>query len=198
MKINESRNYIVPLRKGWLKVPRWRRSKRAVAELKKFLERHTKADEIKLSNWINELIWAHGGKNPPAKIAIKVELKEEEIGKTKKEKIKVAYADLQVLTKRAERIEDKAKKTKAERDKKKSLKEKAEEAIKGVTEKKPAAEESKAEKTEEPKTYKCDYCDEVFDSKGALKMHLRDNHRDEEEKKKQAKVSKAAELKMNK
>ncbi len=190
MKVNETRNYIVPLRKGWLKVQVWRRSKRAVAELKTFLLKHTKADNINLSRWINELIWENGGKNPPAKISVKVTLKEES-GKNK-EKVKVAYADLAVLSKRSERIESKAKTAKEEKEKKKSLKEKVQEAMKGET--KP--EEKTEEVAEAPKEHKCEYCDEVFDSKGALKMHLQDAHREESQKKEQAKVSKQQELSM--
>ncbi len=195
MKLNETRNYIVPLRNGWLKAPRWRRSKRAVAELKKFILKHSKAENVKLSNWINELIWNNGGKNPPAKVSVKVTLREDEVGK-KKEKIKTAHVELAVLSKRAERIEEKTKKYKSEKEKKKSLKEKVQEAMKGEKPKEePTAEVKEAEA---PKEHKCEYCDEVFDSKSALKMHMQDEHREEAKKKEQAKVTRQQELQMQK
>ncbi len=195
MKVKESRNYIVPLRRAWLKTPRWRRSKKAISALREFLLKHTKADEINISRWINELIWSHGGKNPPAKVTVKIEMKEEEIGKgSKKRTIKVAYADLTILPARAKRIDEKKK---AEASKRKAKKE----AGKGVMEKmKSAVEEATKEKEvkEEKKEHKCEFCEETFDSRSALKMHTQDEHKSELQKKKQAQVTKAQELGMNK
>ena len=113
MKVNESRDYIVPLRKGFLPTPRWRRSKRAMSLLRQFILKHTKAEKVIISRWINEEIWANGGRNPPGKIKVKVVLKEE----GDKVKIRVAHTDLDVLPARSTRVKQKA-------EKKLSLKEK--------------------------------------------------------------------------
>lgn len=90
----EERIYNVPLRNNWKKVPKWRRSKRASNHLKDFLLRHTKAKEIKISNFLNEAIWKHGGENPPGKIKVKVTEDKDGIWK----------AELAELPERAKRI----------------------------------------------------------------------------------------------
>ncbi len=74
------RVYTVNLRKRTLNAPRWRRAKRAVQELRRFVERHMKAKVVKISNRVNELIWSRGAKNPVVKFKIKVE-KEGEVAK---------------------------------------------------------------------------------------------------------------------
>jgi len=43
------RTYNVPLRREWLKAPKYRRSKKAVAALRQFLQKHMKSDVVKLS-----------------------------------------------------------------------------------------------------------------------------------------------------
>jgi len=134
MKEGESRTYIVPLRKAWLKVPKWRRSKRAVAALRNFILRHAKTKEVKIGKWLNEALWARGAKNPPAKITISV----------KKEK-EVAKAELAVLPPRAKRLAEKTK-ARAEERKKKEAERKAKEE-----EKKKKTEEHKKKKSEEKK-----------------------------------------------
>tara|TARA_Y100000310_G_scaffold333802_1_gene412114 strand:- start:259 stop:726 length:468 start_codon:yes stop_codon:yes gene_type:complete len=113
MKVNESRVYVVPLRKRFVLVPRWRRSKQAMKILKAFILKHTKADRVIVSGWINEEIWKHGGKNPPGKLKVKVILKEEEIevkGAASNVKIKAAHVDLDTLPAKAARVKKKAEK----------------------------------------------------------------------------------------
>jgi large subunit ribosomal protein L31e len=66
------RVYNVPLRREYLKVPRWRRSKKAVKALRQFLGKHMKSDRIKLSTTLNEHVWKHGGKNPPHHVKVAV------------------------------------------------------------------------------------------------------------------------------
>jgi large subunit ribosomal protein L31e len=72
LKEGESRVYNVPLRQRSLTSPKWRRTKKAVTVLRDFLKKHTKSDDIKLSKFVNEEVWSRGGKNPPAKISVKV------------------------------------------------------------------------------------------------------------------------------
>jgi large subunit ribosomal protein L31e len=70
------REYIVPLRKGWLKVPKYKRGNKAVKTLKEFLARHMKIYDndlrrIKLDVDLNNEIRFRGMKKPPAKIKVK-------------------------------------------------------------------------------------------------------------------------------
>jgi len=66
------RTYIIPLRKEWLKSPRYRRAKKAVTAVKDFLIKHMKSDDIRLGKHLNEELWKHGIKNPPCKIKVNV------------------------------------------------------------------------------------------------------------------------------
>ena len=70
------REYIVPLRSGWLKVPDYKRSKKAVKTLKEFMVRHMKIYDrdlrkIKIDVDLNNEIRFRGMKKPPAKILVK-------------------------------------------------------------------------------------------------------------------------------
>lgn len=67
------REYIIPLRKEWLKAPSFKRAKKAVRGVREFLARHMKAefDDIKVGRFLNEQLWERGMKNPPHKVKIK-------------------------------------------------------------------------------------------------------------------------------
>jgi large subunit ribosomal protein L31e len=66
------RTYNVPLRKEHRKVPRWRKTKKAVDALREFLVKHMKSEDVKLSTELNEHIWKHGIKNPPHHVKVSV------------------------------------------------------------------------------------------------------------------------------
>ncbi|MGV8169519.1 MAG: 50S ribosomal protein L31e [Candidatus Nanoarchaeia archaeon] len=68
------RNYTIPLRKNFAKVPKYYRSKRAINHIKAFIVRHMKVaeEDIKLGKNLNEKVWMHGIKNPPGKVKVKV------------------------------------------------------------------------------------------------------------------------------
>ena len=66
------RTYNVPLRKEYRKVPRWRRTKKAVDALRLFLKKHMKAEDVKISKELNEHVWKHGIKNPPHHVKVNV------------------------------------------------------------------------------------------------------------------------------
>ncbi|MFH1849089.1 MAG: 50S ribosomal protein L31e [archaeon] len=66
------RVYNIPLRKEFLKSPRWRRTKKAVAALRKFLARHMKSDNIKIGKYLNIELWKHGIRNPPHHVKVNV------------------------------------------------------------------------------------------------------------------------------
>jgi len=66
------RTYNVPLRKGYINHPRWKKSQKAVTVLKVFLKKHTKREDVKMGMHLNEFIWKHGIKNPPHHVKIDV------------------------------------------------------------------------------------------------------------------------------
>ena len=72
MKNGETRTYTVPLRKEYLKTPKWRRAEKAVSTLRSFVERHSKVEDIKIGKWVNESIWKRGAKNPPSRVRVDV------------------------------------------------------------------------------------------------------------------------------
>ncbi len=72
MKNGETRTYTVPLRKEYLKTPKWRRAEKAVSTLRSFVERHSKVEDIKIGKWVNESIWKRGAKNPPSRVRVDI------------------------------------------------------------------------------------------------------------------------------
>lgn len=65
------RIYTIPLR-AVKKAPRWKRSNRAIAEIREYLKRHTKSDYIVLDATINEKVWERGSEKPPSRIRVRV------------------------------------------------------------------------------------------------------------------------------
>jgi len=65
----EERDYVVPMRRGFVKTPRYIRTKRAISVLRAFLVRHCKA-EIRIGQHLNEEVWARGIRNPPGKVKV--------------------------------------------------------------------------------------------------------------------------------
>jgi len=138
------RTYNIPLRREWLKAPKWKRTKKAVKAAKEFLQRHMKSENVKLGRYLNEELWKKGIKNPPHHI--KVDVKKDEEGNV--------FAELAGAPKVEEKKEEKPKKPvkpemKKEEIKEKKKEEKAEEA---KEEKEKVVVEK--EKPEEPKKEK--------------------------------------------
>lgn len=73
------RTYNIPLRREWLKVPRYKRAKKAAKALREFVSRHMKSDDICIGTYANMEIWKNGIRNPPHHI--KVNTKKLEDGK---------------------------------------------------------------------------------------------------------------------
>ncbi|MBL7206412.1 MAG: 60S ribosomal protein L31 [Candidatus Aenigmarchaeota archaeon] len=87
--------YTIPLRSEFTKVPALERVNRSVSTIRAYLYKHLDADDVKISQKTNESLWKGGIKRPPAKIRVKVELKDgiatarlpdEKTEKSKKEK----------------------------------------------------------------------------------------------------------------
>jgi large subunit ribosomal protein L31e len=68
----EERILNIPLRKTKA-VPRTRRAKRAIAEIREYVVRHLKVDEdhVWIDGALNEKIWSRGIQNPPSSIRVK-------------------------------------------------------------------------------------------------------------------------------
>jgi large subunit ribosomal protein L31e len=66
------RVYTIPL--GIVKsVPIYRRSNRAMTEVRKYLARHMKTtvENIKIDTGLNEVIWARGDMKPPLRVRVR-------------------------------------------------------------------------------------------------------------------------------
>jgi len=70
------RTYIIPIRRTTVKVQRWKRAKKAIWTIRKFMKRHMKSDDILIGQELNELIWSRGGKSVPGKVQVNVKLEE--------------------------------------------------------------------------------------------------------------------------
>jgi len=70
------REYIIPLKKSYLKGPRYERTSKAIKTIKKFIARHMKVEDrdtskVKLDPYFNNEIWFRGKTNPPTKVKVK-------------------------------------------------------------------------------------------------------------------------------
>ncbi|MBU4535005.1 MAG: 50S ribosomal protein L31e [Euryarchaeota archaeon] len=70
------RVYIIPLRKV-KNVPRTIRSPKAVRLVREFIQKHMKAEEIKIDASVNEKIWERGIQKVPPKIKVKATKEED-------------------------------------------------------------------------------------------------------------------------
>jgi|SaaInlV_200m_DNA_2_1039689.scaffolds.fasta_scaffold00001_198 large subunit ribosomal protein L31e len=133
------RLYTVPLRRGFLKTSKYKRSKKAVKVLKEFIAKHMKSDNINIGADVNELIWKNGIKNPPPRVKIlatkeddKVSVileanKKDDVKKAKTEKPK---ADSKATVKEAKEEPAKEAKTEEPKAKEEPAKEVKKEAVK--------------------------------------------------------------------
>jgi len=66
------RVYTIPLRAA-KQVPRWRRSSRAMKEVRSYLARNMKTPEemVKIDASLNEVIWARGDEKPPLRVRVR-------------------------------------------------------------------------------------------------------------------------------
>ncbi len=71
-EIELERFYTVPLAKGFMKAPKWKRTKKAMKYLKEFLTQHMKPiGNVYIAQDLNERIWENGIKNPPRKVRVR-------------------------------------------------------------------------------------------------------------------------------
>lgn len=139
----EEREYIIPLRKQVNKVPRYKKTNKAIKTIKEFLARHMKVpdrdlNKVKLDRYLNEAVWMRGIKKPPMKVRVKAAWDGEFV--------KVELAELPGKIKfKKERLEKREKKAEESGKKKKSVAAKPEEKS---LEEKVEIEEKKKEESE--------------------------------------------------
>ena len=141
------REYTIPLRREFLKVPRYKRANKAIKAIKQFLVRHMKVydrdlNKIKIDKYVNEEIWFRGIKKPPVKIKIKAIKKEDGT-------VFVELAEIPPIIKykiEREKRKEKAEKRKPEKTGDKKLEEKISE------EKEEQTKEEKKEESEKEKS----------------------------------------------
>ncbi len=70
------RVYTIPLRPVWIKQTHVQRTNKAVSHIKGFLMKHFHADDVKLSQPLNELLWRRGVKKPPSSVQVKAKIED--------------------------------------------------------------------------------------------------------------------------
>jgi large subunit ribosomal protein L31e len=70
--MEDERIYTIPLRDVTNNSPSTKRAPRAMRKIRDFLKRHTKSDNIKIDNSINEKVWERSLNKIPARIRVKV------------------------------------------------------------------------------------------------------------------------------
>ncbi len=154
-QVPNEREYIIPLRREILKVPRHKRTPKAVKAIKKFLAKHMRVPErdtskIKLDKYLNQELWFRGIKNPPAKIKVKAK-KEGELIKVElvelKDKLKYKKQKEEKREQEQKKVKEQKKKAQEETQKEKT-EEKTEEQQKEQDEKEKSSEIAKQEKAE--------------------------------------------------
>lgn len=71
-KAEDERIMSIHLRRDFITVPRGKRGKRALSHLRLVVSKAMKADNVKISQKLNEKIWRSGGKKPLPNVKVKV------------------------------------------------------------------------------------------------------------------------------
>jgi len=158
---DEQRTYIVPLRREWLKVPIYKRTRKAVRALRAFIAKHMKTENVKIGKHLNLKLWSSGNRNPPHKIEVVAYRKEDkdegkyvivELPGVKLEEKKKEETKNKLLDKLKKEKEGEEKEVQKEKEEAEKVPAKAEEE---VIEKESKAQESEVkEKKEKPRPKK--------------------------------------------
>ncbi|MGA3109877.1 MAG: 50S ribosomal protein L31e [Candidatus Bathyarchaeia archaeon] len=71
IEVVEEKVYTIPLRHVHVVTPRGKRAPRSVRDVRDYVSRHMKSDEVAISNEINSELWARGINKPPRKITVR-------------------------------------------------------------------------------------------------------------------------------
>lgn len=66
------RTYTIPLRREFLKVPKYKRAEKASRAVREFLVKHMKCPTVSIGKHLNEALWVHGMRNPPSRVKVTV------------------------------------------------------------------------------------------------------------------------------
>ncbi len=79
--IIEERIYTIPFSKVIYgrRIPRSRRTPRAMRHLRQFVSRHLRCDDITIDPEVNEYMWSRGIQHPPRKLRIRVVKTEDDV-----------------------------------------------------------------------------------------------------------------------
>ena len=144
------REYVIPLRKAFLKVPRYKRTQKAVRAIKLYIAKHMKVPDrdtskVKLDVYFNNQLWFRGKRHPPAKIKVKA--------RKEGDNIIVDFAEVPqhivFLKKKQEKFHKKQEKKKEEPEKEAPKEEKTEEEQKEEKEKAQSAAEQHAKEAKQ-------------------------------------------------
>ncbi|HEQ78489.1 MAG TPA: 50S ribosomal protein L31e [Euryarchaeota archaeon] len=73
----EERIYTIPLRDVKENVPSSKRAAKAIRYIKKFVAKHMKNENVKLSESVNKKVWERGIKKIPSKVRVRVKTQED-------------------------------------------------------------------------------------------------------------------------
>jgi len=71
IEVVEEKTYTISLRHVWVVTPRGKRAPRSVRDVRDYVARHMKADEVAISNEVNSELWARSINKPPRKITVR-------------------------------------------------------------------------------------------------------------------------------
>jgi len=71
IEVVEERIYTIPLRHTWVVTARGKRAPRAVRDVRDFVARHMKAEDVAVSNEVNNALWKRGINKPPRKMKVR-------------------------------------------------------------------------------------------------------------------------------
>lgn len=71
IEVVEERIYTIPLRHVHVVTPRGRRAPRSVRDVRAYIARHMRSEEVSISNEVNELLWSRSINKPPRKIKVR-------------------------------------------------------------------------------------------------------------------------------
>ena len=71
IEVVEERVYTIPLHHVHVVTPRGRRAPRSVRDVRAFIARHMRAEEVSISNEVNALLWSRSINKPPRRIKVR-------------------------------------------------------------------------------------------------------------------------------
>src|SRR3989338_10822753 len=113
----DERLYTINVRNEMLKAPIYKRTAKAISAIREFVQHHMKNDNVRIQNYLNMHMTAHGMKNPPTRIKVKVW--KEKVNDLEVVKVELANAPVAkpIETQKETKKEEK-KETPAEKEKK--------------------------------------------------------------------------------